>query len=90
MCQDSSVFLTRELPLSITRVFSKSIVWPSSQAWLAILEPFLKTLVFRMCSFFLVCKHLPVSPKKGFCRQHSFADLMKVLIWGTQIPVAGS
>ena len=60
---DSSVFLTRELPLSMTRAFSKSIVWPSSHAWLATLEPLqVKTLVFRVCSFFLVCKHLPVSP----------------------------
>ena len=39
VCQDSSVFLTRELPLSITRAFSKSIVCPSNQAWLAIFEP---------------------------------------------------
>ena len=64
VCQDSSVFLTRELPLSMTCAFSKSIVMPSSHAWLAMLEPLLKTLVFRMCSFFQVCKHLPVSPMK--------------------------
>ena len=56
-----------------------------------------KGLVFCMCSFFLVCKHLPVlrcnsmcSLHRGFNRQRSFADLMGVLIWETQIPVAGS
>ena len=29
------------------------------------------------------------SPHRGFYIQRSFADLVEVLIWGTQIPVAG-
>ena len=38
-CHDSSVFLIRKLPLSITEALLKSMEWSWDHAWFAILEP---------------------------------------------------
>ena len=38
-CHDSSVFLIRKLPLSITEALLKSVEWSWDHAWFAILEP---------------------------------------------------
>ena len=38
-CHDSSVFLIRILPLSITEALLKSMEWSWDHAWFAILEP---------------------------------------------------
>ena len=37
--------------------------WNGRSSCEAMLEAFLKVFVFLICSFFLVCKHLLVSPK---------------------------
>ena len=38
-CHDSSVFLIRKLPLSITEALLKSVEWSRDHTWFAILEP---------------------------------------------------
>ena len=59
-----------------------------SPAWLAMFEPFLKFLTFRVCSFFRVSNDLPVlptydhgSPNKVYCRQHWFVVQVELGIW---------
>ena len=59
-CHDSSVFLIRKLPLSITEALLKSMEWSWDHAWFAILEPL--AAVVRRCSFLRVLNALPVSP----------------------------
>ena len=50
-CHDSSVFLIRKLPLSITEALLKSMEWSWDHAWFAILEPLAAVFTFLMCSF---------------------------------------
>ena len=61
-CHDSSVFLIRKLPLSITEALLKSMGWSWDHAWFAILEPLAAVFTFFMCSFLRVLNALPVSP----------------------------
>ena len=61
-CHDSSVFLVRKLPLSITEALLKSMEWSWDHAWFAILEPLAAVFTFLKCSFFRVLNALPVSP----------------------------
>ena len=63
-CHDSSVFLIRKLPLSITEALLKSMGWSWDHAWFAIiiLEPLAAVFTFLMCSFLRVLNALPVSP----------------------------
>ena len=61
-CHDSSVFLVRKLPLSITEALLKSMEWSWDHAWFAILEPFAAVFTFLKCFFFL--------PVEG-CRSNS-------------------
>ena len=61
-CHDSSVFLIRKLPLSITEALLKSMGWPWDHAWFAILEPLVAVFTFLMCSCLRVLNALPVSP----------------------------
>ena len=51
-CHDSSVFLIRKLPLSITEALLKSMEWSWDHAWFAILEPLAAVFTFLKCSFF--------------------------------------
>ena len=76
----------------MTRASSKSIVWPWSHACAGIgttFENFGVSHVFlfptggRIYSF-LGCNSM-CSPHRGFYRQRSFADLMEVLSWETQL-----
>ena len=53
-CHDSSVFLIRKLPLSITEALLKSMEWSWNHAWFAILEPLAAVFTFLMCSFLRV------------------------------------
>ena len=61
-CHDSSVFLVRKLPLSITEALLKSMEWSWDHAWFAILEPLAAVFTFLKCSFLRVLNALPVSP----------------------------
>ena len=61
-CHDSSVFLVRKLPLSITEALLKSMEWSWDHAWFAILEPLAAVFTFLRCSFLRVLNALPVSP----------------------------
>ena len=61
-CHDSSVFLIRKLPLSITEALLKSMEWSWDHAWFAILEPLAAVFTFLKCSFLHVLNALPVSP----------------------------
>jgi len=62
VCQDSSVFLMRLLPLSIILALLKSMVWSKVQACFVTLEPLVHCLIFLICSFRLVLNDLFVSP----------------------------
>ena len=59
-CHDSSVFLIRKLPLSITEALLKSMEWSWDHAWFAILEPlaavlhFLSVLIFHSKKFLYI------------------------------------
>ena len=50
-CHDSSVFLIRKLPLSITEALLKSMEWSWDHASFAILEPLAAVFTFLKCSF---------------------------------------
>ena len=47
-CHDSSVFLIRKLPLSVTEALLKSMGWSWDHAWFAILEPLAAVFTFLM------------------------------------------
>ena len=51
-CHDSSVFLIRKLPLSITEALFKSMEWSWDHAWFAILELLASGFVFIEVLFF--------------------------------------
>ena len=76
-CHDSSVFLIRKLPLSITEALLKSMEWSWDHAWFAILEPLAAVFTFLMCSFLRVlnaqCQfhqyNTTNSWRKEFCKQ---------------------
>ena len=51
-CHDSSVFLIRKLPLSITEALLKSMGWSWDHAWFAILEPLAAVFTFLMTFVF--------------------------------------
>ena len=58
-CHDSSVFLVRKLPLSITEALLKSMEWSWDHAWFAILEPLAAVFTFLKYSpFFFILTHL--------------------------------
>ena len=50
-CHDSSVFLIRKLPLSITEALLKSMEWSWDHAWFAILEPLAAVFTFLKRTF---------------------------------------
>ena len=59
-CQDSSVFLIRKLPLSITEALLKSMEWSWDHAWFTILEPLAAVFTFLKCSFIRVLNALTI------------------------------
>ena len=60
----SNVFLVLKVPLSIIDAFSKSMMGLLDQAWLAILEPFLKILTFGQDKFIGSGSQIMSSPDK--------------------------
>ena len=73
----------KNLCQSLGNLILKSIEWFEDQACLAILEPLAKDFTFLMCSFFLVLKHLPVSPTcSSMGSQHK---VMQITIQGRSL-----
>ena len=65
-CHDSSVFLVRKLPLSITEALLKSMEWSWDHAWFAILEPLAAVFTFLKCSFLRVLNALSLSVESSY------------------------
>ena len=87
-CHDSSVFLIRKLPLSITEALLKSMGWSWDHAWFAILEPFHS---FYSYTFIFIFRYslLPVEDCRSSSRklvllnifsQRSFLNFNKIVL----------
>ena len=77
------VFLVLKPPLSMTKAFSKPIVWLCDQAWFTILEPLLTILTFfEYSSFFLVCALQNFNNVNyGYCFVKLSRDIQQVAVW---------